>query len=292
VTVEEGQVPQAVTVGPAQVDPQSVTLTGARSRVSSVREVAARVSIDATGLNVDQEVDLQAIDSNGTPVAGVQIQPSRARVRVDVARNQATVQLPVRVQLTGAAADGYQVSAVTVNPMNVTVSGEAPVVGRLGGVSTLPVDLAGRSVSFSTDIALDLPQDVTVDGSTMVHVTVGLEVAQVSRTIEVGLEVRGGNGSLLYELSRPSVLVTLSGPAPTINAITPADLHAILSVSALDIGSHQVTPSVAAPDGTQVLLIAPTQVQVDVTQAPHVTPEPSPTPSPTAEPSSTASAAP
>jgi YbbR domain-containing protein len=166
------------------------------------------------------------------------------------------------------------------------------VVGRLGGVSTLPVDLAGRSVSFSTDIALDLPQDVTVDGSTMVHVTVGLEVAQVSRTIEVGLEVRGGNGSLLYELSRPSVLVTLSGPAPTINAITPADLHAILSVSALDIGSHQVTPSVAAPDGTQVLLIAPTQVQVDVTQAPHVTPEPSPTPSPTAEPSSTASAAP
>lgn len=285
VTVEQGQVPEAVRVGPPQVDPQLVTLIGARSRVSTVREVAARVIIDASGLNVDQEVDLQAIDSNGTPVAGVQIQPARARVRIDVARDQATVQLPVRVQLTGVPTHGYELTAVTVTPVNVTVSGEAPVVGRLGGVSTLPVDLEGRSASFATDVALDLPKDVTVDGSTMVHVTVTLAVAQVSRTIEAGVELRGGNPDLLYELTRPSVLVTLSGPATVLDAVAPADLHAILLVGSLAPGSHQVTVSLTPPDGTDVLLIAPAQVEVIVTEAPHITPEPSPTPAPSPIPS-------
>lgn len=279
VTVQQGQVPESVKVGPPQVSPQSVTLVGARSRVSTVREVAARVTIDASGLNIDQDVDLQAIDSNGSPVVGVQIQPARARVRIDVARNQATVQLPVRVQLSGAPADGFQVGRIVVTPVSVAVSGEAPVVGRLGGVATLPIDLSGRNASFTQDVLLDIPVDVTVEGSTTVRVQLSIEPALASRTLEVGLELRGGNPDLLYTIGRPSVLVTVSGQGSIVGRLTPSDLHALLMVSGLAVGNHQVSVRVTAPLGAVLAAINPPDVTVDIANAPHVTLQPSAGPS-------------
>ena len=280
VTVERGQIPDAVTIGPPQVDPQSVTLTGAKSRVASVHEVAARVTIDATGLNVDQEVDLQALDDNGTPVLGVQIEPSRARVRIDVARNQGTLQLPVRVQLTGAPAPGFEIGSVTVLPAAVTVSGEAPVVGRLSGIDTLSVDLASRNATFAADIGMDVPPDVTVDGSTTVHVVVTLVEMQVSRTLEVGPLLHGAHTDLIYTLDRPSVLVTVSGPRPIVDNLEPSDLIAELQVTSLAAGSHLVDVGVTPPTGVQVDAITPTAMQVDIVEVPRPTPAAHPEPPP------------
>ena len=285
VTVERGQVPDAVTIGPPQVDPQSVTLTGAKSRVASVHEVAARVTIDATGLNVDQEVDLQALDDNGTPVLSVQIEPSRVRVRIDVARNQGTLQLPVRIQFTGAPATGFEIGSVTVLPAAVTVSGEAPVVARLSGIDTLPIDLASRNATFAVDVGMDVPTDVTVDGSTTVHVTVTLLEMQVSRTLEVGPLLLGARTDLIYTLDRPSVLVTLSGPASIVDNVAPADLAAELQVASLGPGSHQVPVALTPPTGVEVDSITPPMVQVNIAQVPQPTPSPSPTPSPALSPS-------
>lgn len=294
VTVERGEVPEGLSIGPPQVDPQSVTLSGAKSRVSSVREVAARVTIDATGLNVDQEVDLQALDENGSPVLGVQIVPARARVRIDVARDQATAPLPVRVQLTGALAPGFEIQSLTVTPQNVTVSGEAPTVERLAGINTLPVDVGSRAATFSTDIGLDVPPDVTIEGSTTVHVVVAVVEAQVSRTLELGVELRGARPELIYQLGRPSVLVTLSGPATILDSLGPPDLDAILQVGTLGLGSYQVTVSLIPPTGVEVLLVNPSQVQVDISAVPQPSPSPNPVPSgaPSASPLASPSGAP
>jgi YbbR domain-containing protein len=284
VTVDRGQVPLSLNIGPPQVEPANVTLTGASSRVTSVRTVVARVTIDASGLNVDQEVDLQPLDGNGARVSGIQIDPARVRVRINVSHDSATVQLPVRVQLVGSPATSHQVSSVSVDPIVVSVSGESAVVKRLGGIATLPIDLAGRDASFSVDVLLDVPADVTVEGSTTVRVQVGIDVSQVSRTFDVGLEIRGARGDLLYTLGRPSVQVVVAGPATLVDGITPADLHAILQVAALPAGSQQVRVEVQVPAGTTLVSVAPTDVSVDVVAAPIVTPEPTPSPAPTTSP--------
>jgi YbbR domain-containing protein len=243
--------------------------------------VVARVTIDASGLNVDQEVDLQPLDGNGARVSGIQIDPARVRVRINVSHDSATVQLPVRVQLVGSPATSHQVSSVSVDPIVVSVSGESAVVKRLGGIATLPIDLAGRDASFSVDVLLDVPADVTVEGSTTVRVQVGIDVSQVSRTFDVGLEIRGARGDLLYTLGRPSVQVVVAGPATLVDGITPADLHAILQVAALPAGSQQVRVEVQVPAGTTLVSAAPTDVGVEVVAAPIVTPEPTPSPAPT-----------
>ncbi len=120
VTVERGVAPEGLVLGPPQVEPAAVLLRGASSRLADVRSVVARLAIDASGLNVDQDVDLAAVDETGDLVPGVEIVPGDARIRIDVARELAYAVVPVVVDLTGEPAPGFRVGGVSVDPATVT----------------------------------------------------------------------------------------------------------------------------------------------------------------------------
>jgi YbbR domain-containing protein len=175
VTVAMGTVPEGVAVGPPQVEPSTVTLRGASSRVEAVDQVVARVSIDASALNVDRDVDLVAVDGNGNPVPGVDLDPARARVRVAVARELANRTLPVVPVLSGAPAPGYRIVAISVEPLIVTLSGEAATIGALEGAQTEAINVEGRTTDLEAIVNLDLPDGVSVNGAEQVKVVLTID---------------------------------------------------------------------------------------------------------------------
>jgi YbbR domain-containing protein len=170
VTVTLGSVPDGVNVGPPQLDPATVTLRGGFSRVNAVSQILARVAIDASALNVDRDVDLVAVDANGNEVPNVQLDPERVHVRIAVARELANRTLPIVPVLVGQLATGYRISAITVEPLVVTVSGEAAIVGRLESAPTLAINVAGRTTDLEANVGLDLPAGISVNGSAQVKV--------------------------------------------------------------------------------------------------------------------------
>jgi YbbR domain-containing protein len=175
VTVDLGTVPDGVTVGSPQVEPGAVTLRGASTRVELVSQVVARVSVDAAALNVDRDVELVAVDGNGNPVPGVDIDPQRARVRVAVARELANRTLPVVPVLTGAPAAGYRIVAISVEPLIVTLSGEAATIGALEGAFTESISVEGRTTDLEAVVNLDLPAGVSVIGTQQVRVVLTID---------------------------------------------------------------------------------------------------------------------
>ena len=187
VNVDRGSVPAGLVLGPVQVTPSSVSVRGASSRVSSVHDVTARVAIDDSGLNVDQEVDLDALDDTGNVVAGVQLDPQRALVRIDVAKELAYATLPVVPVLSGDPGPGLAVAAVTVSPLTVTVSGEAPAVAQLTSIHTLPLDISGRDGDLQASVKLDLPPDVGVVGDPSVRLKVTFAAVPGSPSASVGV---------------------------------------------------------------------------------------------------------
>lgn len=201
-------------------------------------------------------------------------------VRINVSHQLASETLPVIPQFTGSVADGYNITNIVVDPVSVTVSGEAPSVQRLSGANTVPIDLAGATASFATDAALDLPAQITVDGPLTVHVTVTIAVAQASRTVAVGIVPIGMIPDDQYDISQSSALVTVTGPAPAVSALSVSDVHATVNVGALGFGLHDVPVDVAVGPGLSVTSVQPALVTVNVTPAVHLTPQPSPTPSP------------
>ena len=273
VTVTLGTVPDGLTIGPPQVDPSTVTVRGASSRVDAVTAVVARVAIDASALNIDRTVDLVAVDANGNPVPNIELDPQRVRVRIAVARQLATRTLPVVPMLSGTPADGYRITSVSVEPLVVTVSGEEATVSHLDNAPTSVIDISGRTSDLEAEVDLALPDGVAVTGSDRVRVVLTIALETGSATFQVGITLAGAEPTLTYTVASQHVLLTLSGSLATLQGVDATRLVATANVTGLTPGVRDVPITVDAPAGLQVVSKSPTSVSVLIS-APPATPAP------------------
>ncbi|MGZ3586068.1 MAG: CdaR family protein [Candidatus Limnocylindrales bacterium] len=276
VAVDHGTVPPGLTVGTAELVPQSAEVRGASTLVDRVARVVARVAIDPNGINVDADVDLVAVDERNEVVAPVDITPDIAHVRIDVSPQAASRTVPVAPQVSGTVAAGYQVLGVTVAPAVVTITGEPQLLAALKAVPTVAVDVSHQTSDVVRTVALAPPAGVSVIGVTSVQVSVTIGVHSATQSFTVGLTLRGARPDRTYQLSATTVLVTLGGAVPTLAALDPATLAATLDVAALEPGTHDVTVVFSVPPGTTLVAIAPTAVTVTVTVTVAATPSPTP----------------
>jgi YbbR domain-containing protein len=267
VTVTLGAVPDGVNVGPPQIDPATVDVRGGFSRVNAISEVVARVAIDASALNVDRDIELVAVDSNGNEVPNVTLDPERVRVRIAVARELANRTLPVVPVLAGDPAFGYRVSAITVEPLVVTVSGEAVTVSALENAATLPISIAGRTTDLEASIGLDLPSGVSVNGSDQMQVMIKIEPETGSRTFFLVLHFVGTAPNTAYDLGSVTPQVVLSGPLATLDKLDPSTLNATVDLSGLPEGTSDVDVQFSPPPGLTLVSMTPEQLSVVVAKS-------------------------
>ncbi len=267
VTVTLGSVPEGLNVGPPQTEPSSVSIRGASSRVEAVSGVVARVTIDASALNIDREIDLIAVDANGNQVLNLVIDPQRARVRIAVARQLANRTLPVVPQLIGEPAPGYRITSVTVEPLIITISGEEATVTRLETAPTEPIDVSGRTTDLEAMVGFALPDDVSVSGTDQVRVVLTIAAERGSQTYRAGVVLEGTQPELAYLLATTQVSVTFGGLISDLAVLDGATITALADVSALTPGSHLLTLSVVPPPGLELLAISPAQVTLTIEAA-------------------------
>jgi len=268
VTIEHGPVPEGIQVGPVSVEPALARISGASSRVQNVRSVGGHFVIDASGISIDEEVELEAYDEVGAIVPGVDVEPRSARVKVAVARQLAYGTVPVIPELVGEPAHGMRVDNVSVVPATVTVSGESSDIRQLDSLTTEPVDISGQSVELVTDAPLVLPDGITTNGQPSVSVIVTFTDAVGSRRYEVGTSLTGAQPGYSYRLGVPSVDVILSGSVRQLDELTPDQLEADIPVADLQVGDNEVMPVFEAPRGTSLVSITPESVTVTVAAAP------------------------
>jgi len=266
VTIDHGAIPEGIELGPVISEPASVTVSGAASRVQNVRTIEGRVPIDASGINIDQDVPMEAFDELGALVPGVEIDPASARVRVDVARQLAYATLPVLPELSGEPARGRRVDRVSVVPATITVSGEDPAVRQLEAIMTETVDISGQETELVVEVPMVLPDEVTTPAESTATVFVTFTVDDGSRTLQLGTALVGASADLTYRVEDPTVSVTVAGPLTLLDALVVGDLIVEIPVAGLDVGDHAVVPVVQLPRGLGISRTDPQAVRVTVGQ--------------------------
>ncbi|MEX1335625.1 MAG: CdaR family protein [Candidatus Limnocylindrales bacterium] len=267
VEVEHGPLPEGIELGPITVEPNQATVSGASSRLQNVRSVEGRFVVDASGINIDVNVPLEAFDADGAIVPGVDVQPSTARVRSDVGYQLAYATLPVIPQLVGEPARGRRVDNVSVLPATVTVSGESPDVRGLDRIDTAPVDISEQEVELVAEVPLELSEELTATGEGLVTVIVTFTEALGSRSYEIGTAITGAQPGFTYQLEEPSVSVTLSGSVQQLDELTPDEVSVEVPVDELVVGDNAVMPIVRTPRGTALVRVDPPTLRVTVGQA-------------------------
>ncbi len=278
VEVETGEVPSGLTVGTPELEVPQVTVSGPASVVDLVRAARATVVVQPSGLDVDADVPLVAVDALGNTLRPVDIRPDTIRVRIRVGSQAQTKTLPVNPVATGTPATGYEVASVSVEPVLVTVEGDPDALAPLARVDTQPVSVSGATSDVSATVGLALPEGVQPLSADRVRVVVRIRAQTATRTFSAGLVLAGARDDRRYDLSTDRVALTVGGTVADLDRLLGRDLVVSLDVAALGPGSHDVEVRVPLPAGLTVVAVSPATVTVTVTLGP--TPGPSPTPSP------------
>jgi YbbR domain-containing protein len=280
VRVDPGAIPSGLSMGPQTLSVSQVEAIGAASALAQVSSAEASIRIDASGLDVNDDVNLVPVDASGSTVENVQLNPATVHVMIQVGSQLRTETMAVHPVVVDSQAAGYYITSIDVTPPVVSVSGEADTLALLKGmVDTQPISIAGATGDVSVQTSLNLPSGVEAPDVTTIAVVVHLQSPSSTRTVKIGLVPNGARPDRIYTLSTPNTTVTLGGATAALNAFDTSTLVGIVSVGNLDPGSHSVVITIYLPSGIKMVAISPAQITVTVAMPPSPPPTGSPAPS-------------
>ena len=271
-----GNVPFGYAYSTPRISPESVIVSGASSAVQRVASIVVDIRLDGLTVPLNATYAPRAIDARGSEVRNVRISPATVNVDVPVAQQVAYKEVGVRPQVQGRVAPGYLLQPIEVEPSTVTVVGSPATLANVNYVDTEPVDVSGLSNSVVRRAQVVPPQGLSLLQPEPVSLTIRVSPLTTSQTLRVTPTIQGLGQGLQLASDVPPVDVTLSGPAPTLQTLTPRDFRVVLDLTGLGPGQQQVEPQVAVPGGFTLESVDPQKVPITIRQAP--TPVPSPTP--------------
>jgi hypothetical protein len=170
--------------------------------------------------------------------------------------------LPVRVQLEGAVAPGYQVTGTEVEPSSVTLEGPREDLRVMRDVQTEPIRLTGVKKSLEAHPALIFHSpNVHVQGSSE-EVTVRIQIAPIIEQRQIDdVEIVVPETMGRYVLQPDSARVVLEGPREALESIQPSDVRIFLQEGTIPLAQLHETnilryPAPADGKGLPRLLVS------------------------------------
>lgn len=266
-----GPIPTGLDIGGPILSSTETTVTGAASIVNQVAEAQARLSVDASGIDINRIVDLLPVDAADQELFQVDLSPGNVRVRLAIFTDRQTRSLPVRPIVVGTPAVGFEVSSVTVDPLVISVEGDVDNLAPLEFADTAPVSISGASSSIAVDTPLALPDGVQAPDLTTVRVTITLRPVTGTRTFSAGLILSGARADRTYTLSTDRVLVTIGGSVADLDRLSGSSIALTVEVSGLEVGDHQVTVTANLLTGLTLVGASPNPITVTVASRPSAT---------------------
>lgn len=270
-----GPVPSGLDIGIPVVEGTIATVIGPQTVVAKVTEVHAFVSIDASGIDVNQLITLAPVDADGGSLDRIDVEPTQVRVRVPVFTDRRSKTLPVTPNIVGTPAAGFEVASIEVNPPVISVEGDANDLAGLDRADTLPISIAGASSQVAQTVGFALPDGVQALGQGTVQVTVTLRPVTGTRTFEAGLVLVGAESDLIYELSTNRVLVTIGGSLADLDRLSGVSIVLTADVSGLGAGTHTIAASANLSTGLTLVGASPNPIEV-IVSSPAASPGPLP----------------
>ena len=275
-----GQPAISYKAGDPVLDLDNIIITGPESIVKQAVRARVLVSLDGVRESIDQSLVVQIVDAQNNRLNGIGITPETVHVNIPVIQQGGFRDVAVKVVVQGQVASGYRLENISVFPPVITVFASDPeLVNALPGVvETQPLDLNDAKEDISTRLALVLDPKITIVGSQSVQVQVGISPIQTSITLlNQSINILGLSEGLAAQASPQTVDVIISGPLPTLDALTQQDIIVSVDVTGLAPGTYQLIPKVEVlVSNVLVESILPSTIEVviSIPATPTATPRP------------------
>jgi YbbR domain-containing protein len=270
-----GSVPFGYAYSAPVVNPENVTISGPSSATRRVEAAVVEVRLDGVTVSLNATYTPRPVDARGADVRGVRVTPATVNVELPVSQQVGYKEVGVRPVIRGRVGAGYYLEPIDVEPATVTVVGSPTTLATVNFVDTEPIDVSGLSSSVVRRVQVVPPQGLTLLQPQPVSATLRVSPVTVSQTIRITPSAANLGPDVQLAGEVPQVDVTLTGPAPTFQGLTPRDFQVVVDLAGLKAGRHEVEPKVTVPPGFSLERVEPQRVVITLRDLP--TPVPAPT---------------
>lgn len=265
---------------PIEVDVQNTAVSFSVENVQHELQAEVRGSLDAvtavaalqatldlqdqrTEGSIDRTLTLVAIDEGGNEVPNVTIEPRAVSVSADIRRRDDVREVAVNPRvLFEELPENFEFRSIDYDPRTVVISGSPDLLAQVGDtVDTQPISLENRTEGFTTEVALDLPSDELIVVSETGIVTVEIEIEEQTTSIaleNIPVTLIGAPENMVVRGNPETISLVLSGPATLLEGITAQDVQVIASITVVEPGTYEITPTVSLRQGQ----ISPSAVSI------------------------------
>lgn len=258
-TVREGYV-----VGELNVNPEKVTLRGPKTVINNISRVVAEADVSGLSENADIEARLILYDANNNVIDQTLLANNLGKEGVSVEVTLYQVKsVPIKLDTSMVtAAKGYKISTFSVEPRDVSVTGDKSDLSKLRQIDVPAEALNVSNLTQRTEKVIDissyLPDGVSLVDQNASSVVVTIYVEQPgAKHYEVSTSsITVNNLAANLELSYGSMVdleLQIKGPEETLNVFSIAKKVSIDLKNYTSPGTYTVPVSVELPDGCSLV---------------------------------------
>ena len=155
-----GAISNDMTIGHSTITPPQVTLRGATHRIDKVNKVVAPIDVTDHQGDFQSESELVAVSDDGYDIPNMKIIPERVMVQATMVSQMLSVDIPVKLVMSGELPKGIIVTKSEVLPDKVRITAPPSMLNELKAINTKPVDVSKLEGSMVVAAELDLPEKV------------------------------------------------------------------------------------------------------------------------------------
>lgn len=232
--------------------PSTITIEGAARYIEPTVRAVATVDLTGRTETVEESVDVIFLDKDDNEVTVVTRSKNTPNVTVRLvlsAYKRVNVQ-----QVVSLADDTYFNLTSEVSPSTVVIYGSSDVLATVESLSTLSVVLPAEEGVVTRDVALALPEGVSLKRgqSTLITLTAAVTEKTGERVLEVPLTYTHTSGDLLIADGAPTfVTVVAAGPLRELELLTADQLKVYVDLAGYAPGTWELIPVIQLPGAGQ-----------------------------------------
>ena len=248
------------------MQPAEVMVTGARSVVTQISKIEARINADSLSEKMKSvHGTLVALDSNGAEITDISFSSETVEVDAQILRSK---EVPLDVNVTGEVSSKYTVSEVKI-PETIKIIGTKDALEDIEKVKAADIDISDITATTKINLALNLPEGVYPSQSEQVnyvYVVINTVAVTEIKIPAANIELRGiAEGATGFvDETLESVKLTVRGSEALVQSASASDFVISADLTGLEPGVHEVALSQEHIKSFSSVEMEPVRVQVTI----------------------------
>lgn len=266
--VQKGEPVEGYFVGKKTASPNQVRVSGPKSRIDKIKEIAVEVDVTGVSGSYHTVVKPKALDKDGKEIDSTKLQFSEdyITVSIDIYKTK-TVNL--QITASGEPAKGYVMTNLEYEPKTIEVAGEDEILKNLRYLS-ITQNISGAKENIEKEINLEdkLQNGLVIvgeDKTAVINITIEKLVTQKLKIWPSDITLRDKPANLNASIKTAGpITVRIKGPADGFLDVDRYSIKPYLNLSNCSMGTYSLP--VQAELDEHMSLVNPPDVNVFLSQ--------------------------